>query len=300
MMMYIFFSIHKRMDSPTRNTFLSASPRDTVKALLAPRSNKADFILSLNMVLAIIHACLAIGFGIYFAKIFGIFDKCNSAIVSSTELVPTDFYTHGFEGFSDKRFRMPEKLIASIAVGFFAITALFHFAYALNYSTFYTTEVASGGMRWRWLEYSITATMMIAIIAPLSGLRDLYAYVLCIVATIGVMSTGLWFEQGGGLIAVAVGFLLLIGVFVAIYSSYLDRERDAKDSGEEIPSWVKYAMIVTLAFFGCFGLVPIAQMVFGGPFIYYEIVYLFLSLAAKATLCGFVAYGFGERKNALS
>lgn len=144
----------------------------------------------------------------------------------------------------------------------------------------------------------MSATIMIVIIALISGVKDIQNYLALIVGSVAIMSTGQWFETAKGnarWVPIIVGFIVLAGVFGTILWSFYQRLKEAKAAGFKVPGWLYSVVWVLFAFYASFGFVPVAQMVFGGNFRKYEYVYLTLSLAAKASLGGLVAYGFGQR-----
>lgn len=263
---------------------------------------KMDPLRKYNMVLFAIHIVIAIVLLIYFQKI-----KNPNKPVNYVNL---DLFEHAFtlnssgtffDVFSKKVASVKEGGITALIITFFVITAAFHLLYAVNPGNVYLEAVKSGNNFLRWIEYSISATIMVVIIALLSGVKDVGNYVLLVVASIGIMSTGQWFETATGRskwIPILVGFILLAGVFMTIFANFRERLKEAKDAGFKVPSWLYLVVIVLFAFYASFGFVPIAQMIFKGSYRKYEYTYLTLSLAAKASLGLLVAVGFGQRSQA--
>lgn len=142
---------------------------------------------------------------------------------------------------------------------------------------------------------------MVVIIALLSGVKDYQNYILLVVSSIAIMSTGQWFETSTGKskwIPIIVGFLVLSGVFGVILYSFRQRLKEAKDAGFKVPKWLYAVVWVLFAFYAAFGFVPIAQMLFKGNYLKYEYTYLTLSLLSKTSLGILVAVGFAQRSKA--
>lgn len=200
---------------------------------------------------------------------------------------------------------------------FLAITAGFHFAYANDWFG-YRNGAVSGFQYIRWIEYGITATIMAVIVAISSGVNKVNSIVLCAVLTAAIMATGFVFEwltankqsKWITLLPLAVGFGLLIWYCIIVYRAYQDR---VKESITPVPSWIKWIVIGTLVFFGCFGFVALLRWVTdnatsfykeapswlsGWNPIWFEYMYLVLSLTAKLYLGGFLGYGILARANA--
>lgn len=193
-----------------------------------------------------------------------------------------------------------------MAVAFLLITAGFHLWYAWNTHGWYGQHSRQGTMSVRWYEYGITATIMAIIVAIISGVNNVLLVVTIAALAVGIMSTGLWFEtifgQSMPFIPLIVGFLLLAAIYVAVFVSYRDRvnEANADPETEEIPSWITWLVIGTLAFYGVFGIVPVVRWLTNWDPIYFEYAYLALSATAKLYLGAFLGYGVLQRAAAES
>ncbi len=262
---------------------------------------KWDPLRKYNLILAIIHILLAVALTIYFARI--------RAKPGHVNYVNLEIFTHAFKWshtgsanffqvVSDKVGSLGEMTVSNLIVTFFAITAGFHILYAANPGNIYLDAVNSGNNYLRWIEYGCSATCMLVIIALLSGVKDVNTYVLLVVGSIAIMSTGQWFETATGKskwIPIIVGFVVLGGVFWTLFSSFRQRVKEANAAGFNVPKWLYGVIFVMLGFYASFGFVPVAQMIFKGNYRKYEYTYLTLSLAAKASLGLLVATGFGQR-----
>jgi hypothetical protein len=301
--------------SPTECGVGSKNSKLTSLLLEGGSSNWRYALRTANIGAAILHILLTVGFGMYFCI------KMRDA-PTGVDLLPLDFYTHDKPSVARKRFRISEQIVINLIISFFLLTAAAHLFYAADLGGIYTDMVARGNMSFRWIEYSITATIMTVVIATTAGVRDAYALILLTFLTIGIMSTGQWFERemqrnsefGGenslskeASTPLTVGFLLLAGLWYVIISSYYDRVREINETSgaEKIPSWVIFAVLTTLSFFTIFGFLPFIQWWLSssknyiGSYPKYEMGYIVLSFLAKTCLASFLAYGIGERIDAV-
>jgi hypothetical protein len=261
-----------------------------------------DGLQKYNMILFIIHLILMIVFMIYFKAIL----KSDS----SPSRINLTLYEHIFRFDSNSKtfiprnqesFEFKESTISNLIVSFFGITAAFHLFYALNPNNLYLNAVKNGNNYFRWIEYSITATIMIVIIAILSGVKDVQNYFMLISSAFAMIWTGQWFEtadKNNRFASIIVGFVLLAGAFQVILASFRARLKEAQAAGFNLPAWLWMTVIILFIFYASFGFVPIAQSTFGGDYRTYEKTYLTLSIASKASLGMLVAYGFGQRSKA--
>ena len=199
-------------------------------------------------------------------------------------------------------------------ISFFYITAIFHLIYAMDLKGMYTQMINNKNNYLRWIEYSITATLMIRIIAVQAGVRDNKTLGLLTANTIGIMLQG-WIVEiilkriqstGDGkvkknlwisaMIATVVGWLLVVVNFVIIFMSFGEQVQsvDNLDCESKVPEWV-WAIVITQAIF---------YLSFGGIQLYHmwsvsknmsnyktiETAYIFDSLVSKFTLGGLLAY----------
>ena len=263
---------------------------------------KWDRLRQYNLILFVIHVIIIVFLIIYFSKLQRSSQKINYVNLDLFEhaFVLNDSKTF-FDVVSEKVSSVSESGITSLIITFFAITAGFHLLYALNPNNIYLNAVHSGNNFLRWIEYSASATIMIVIIALLSGVKDVGNYIMLVVASIAIMSTGQWFETATGKskwIPILVGFVLMGGVFLTIYTSFKQRLQESESFGFKVPKWLYLVVFIMFGFYASFGFVPVAQMIFKGNYRKYEYVYLTLSLLSKATLGILVAIGFSQRLSA--
>ena len=78
---------------------------------------------------------------------------------------------------------------------FCAITAAAHLVYATDAFGVYSTAIAGGSNFIRWIECGITASLMLGIVAVLSGIRNLEKLLLLMAANAAVMLQGFYVEK---------------------------------------------------------------------------------------------------------
>lgn len=269
-----------------------------------PEYQKIDPLQRYNLILFIVHLMITIFLFLYFRKI----QNQNNPVRG----IDLDLYEHVFnintelnfaEVVSQKVRTISEGGVTSLVLTFFAITAGFHLLYYFNPGGIYLNAVKKGNNFLRWIEYTISATIMVILIALLSGVKDVNNYILIVVASIAIMSTGQMFETAGSdpykrWLPIIIGFLLLMGVFTVVFRNFRKRLEETQKAGVELPKWLFGVVYVMFAFYASFGFVPVAQMIFKGNYRKYEFAYLTLSLVSKASLGLLIAIGFGQRSQA--
>jgi hypothetical protein len=197
-------------------------------------------------------------------------------------------------------------------VGFFLVTAAFHLIYYTTHDGLYTKMINTGNNYLRWVEYSISSTMMLYIIALISGVKDDNIYKSIFAMNVAMIYTGQVVEEklqrGENWYApMFVGFMLLMAEFGVIVRDFQSRISDIKTfsdanpslfNGRTIPDWVKYMIWILFIFFASFGFISLYGAYSGVEYERVEELYLLFSLLAKATLAGFIAYGTSRRQQA--
>lgn len=172
---------------------------------------------------------------------------------------------------------------------FLFLSAAAHFTVATVYYKRYTAELARGMNIARWIEYSLSASIMIVGIALLVGIYDAMSLVM-LFALVGIMNLlGLvmevhnqttkktnWLSYWIGCIAgiipwVVVAFALWLGA----------------DNGSGAPTFVYWIFVSIFLFFNTFAINMALQYKKIGPwknYLYGELIYIILSLVAKSLL----------------
>ena len=183
-------------------------------------------------------------------------------------------------------------LNVSVAWGvaaFFGLSALFHFLVAspLFYGR-YVAGLLDKHNYFRWVEYSLSSSIMIVLIALITGISNVGA----VIAIFGVNASMILFgwlqekyvEPGGGLLPFWFGCIAGIVPWIVILIYVI---APGSTSGNETPGFV-YGIIISLfVLFNCFALVQYLQYNPVGKWANYlrgEKAYIVLSLVAKSAL----------------
>lgn len=172
---------------------------------------------------------------------------------------------------------------------FFLLSAAAHFSVATFYRSEYVKQLATGINKIRWIEYAISASVMIVAISLLVGIYDLMSLVMVFGLTSIMNLMGLvmethnqtttrtnwlsyWIGSFAGLIPwVAIAFTLWLG----------------HNQGSSAPSFVYWIFVSIFVFFNCFAINMALQYKKVGPwrdYLYGELMYIILSLVAKSLL----------------
>jgi hypothetical protein len=205
--------------------------------------------------------------------------------------------------------------VKTLVLAFFGVTALAHLLYATDFfgKGWYSAALNQGWNPFRWIEYGISASLMVAIIAPLCGQKDASSVGLIVAANAAMQGQGFLVERAliapGGpdmtsaYFATFVGWLLLVAAWASILRAFFNTLNDVNKLGTyKLPSWLWGIGVVQAAFFSSFGFVQLAQLrdaaKSGDPatnFLRFEKSYLVLSFLAKTTLASILAYGLVGR-----
>lgn len=202
--------------------------------------------------------------------------------------------------------------VATLVVCFFGITGLFHGLYAGMGKSYDDLVYKNKNNYLRWIEYSITATIMINIIALQSGIRDEFTLQAITGSTIGLMLQGQIVEatlaQNKGklselqkssiMTATVAGWLIMVTNFYIIIKQYMSLDKDVDNlncEGLAIPDFVFWIIVTQLLFYATFGFIQIYQIKrrLDGKSVDYsniERMYLIDSLLSKVTLGAMLAY----------
>lgn len=172
---------------------------------------------------------------------------------------------------------------------FLFLSAAAHFFIATVYNKQYNEQVSRGINVARWIEYSLSASVMIVAISLLVGIYDIMALVMMfsLVAIMNLLGLVMeihnqttkktnWLSYWLGCLAgivpwVVIAFTLWLGA----------------DNGSEAPSFVYWIFVSIFIFFNTFAINMVLQYKKVGPwkdYLYGELVYIVLSLVAKSLL----------------
>ena len=182
----------------------------------------------------------------------------------------------------------------------FLITAFFHTFYFSNYR--YYKEVLKGRNRYRWIEYGITASMMIFILCLISGVKEIYATLATVMITIIMMSFGYFFEMNRDpkvkLAAIIMGFFSLVCIWSIILGNFVPNIISANNQNYDIPVWVYGVLFPMIFWWISFGIVTILNYkAYRKPnydFMRYERYYILLSYFSKAFMGYYLVFGLSR------
>jgi hypothetical protein len=188
------------------------------------------------------------------------------------------------------RLTTPESLFdvpigAAIAV-FLLLAAVDHFATATFARGTYEADLHRGINRFRWVEYSFSATLMVILIGFYSGITDIAAVCAVIGANVAMILFG-WLQERMNppgratttMMPFWFGTIAGVAPWVAIWINII--------GAETVPGFVYGIVVAELLFFFSFALNQWLQYRGVGrwrSYLYGEKVYLVLSLAAKSVL----------------
>lgn len=172
---------------------------------------------------------------------------------------------------------------------FFFLSSAAHFSIATFYNHHYVQLLAQGINKARWIEYAISASVMMVAISLLVGVYDFMSLIMIFgfVAIMNLMGLVMevhnqttkrtnwlsyWIGCFAGLIPwVVIAFYLWLGA----------------DQGSKAPDFVYWIFVSIFVFFNCFAINMVLQYKKVGPwknYLYGELVYIILSLVAKSLL----------------
>ncbi|HEU4966460.1 MAG TPA: heliorhodopsin HeR [Candidatus Saccharimonadales bacterium] len=176
-----------------------------------------------------------------------------------------------------------------LIAAFFFLSAFFHLLIATAYNRHYTRNLKLGINKARWIEYALSASIMMVAIGMLVGVYDLSSLVMLFVLTAIMNLMGLvmevhnqttkktsWLSYGVGCLAGAVPWAV-----VALYMGLGAHE------GSKAPTFVYWIFVSIFIFFSCFALNMALQYKKIGKwadYLYGERMYIILSLVAKSLL----------------
>ena len=177
---------------------------------------------------------------------------------------------------------------------FFLLSAGFHFAVRFFYNKKYYQDLEQGVNKFRWIEYSISASTMMIGISILSGIYDLSSLIMIFSLTSIMNLMGLvmelWNNNRAKLNLPTSWFSYVIGCFSGIipwvvFVIYVMAA--SKYGGGNIPTFVYWIYVSIFLFFNCFAVNMYLQYKKVGKwskYLYGEKVYIILSLVAKTIL----------------
>jgi len=208
-------------------------------------------------------------------------------MASDFAITVTSTYPQGPPG---TRLTTPEGLFdvpIGPAIAMFLLLAAFdHFATATFARDTYESDLKRGINRFRWVEYSLSATLMVILIGFYSGITDITTVVVVAGANVAMILFG-WLQERMNppgretttMMPFWFGTVAGIAPWIAIWINII--------GAAEVPGFVYGIVVAELIFFFSFGLNQWLQYKGVGRwrgYAYGEKTYLVLSLAAKSIL----------------
>lgn len=198
--------------------------------------------------------------------------------------------------------------VISIQIGpavalFFAISAAAHFAVSLSFTfDWYKRNLEKKINIARWIEYSLSSSLMIVIIGMLVGILNVQELILLFALNATMIMFGWvmeihnqttketnWLSYVFGCFAGIVPWIVIFTYFIAAVRGY-----DPGENGNPIPDFVYAIIIILFIFFNIFAVNMYLQYKRIGPwknYLFGEASYIILSLLAKSTLAWLVWSG---------
>ena len=178
--------------------------------------------------------------------------------------------------------------VAWAVAGFLALSAVAHFVLAApGVNSWYNRELAIGRNYARWVEYALSSSLMVVLIAMLTGIAEISA----LIAIFGVNASMILFgwlmekyETAGSTNWLAYWFGIFAGIFpwVAIGIHLWSPGSDSAP-----PTFVYFIFVSLFIFFNTFSINMVLQYRQVGKwrdYLYGERTYILLSLLAKSAL----------------
>ena len=173
---------------------------------------------------------------------------------------------------------------------FFGLSALFHFLVATPwFFARYEAGLRAKRNYFRWVEYSVSASVMIVLIAQILGITDMAALIALFGVNASMILFG-WLQEkyeqpgSGGMLPFIFGCLAGIVPWLVFLILIL---HPGSTSTNEVPGFVYGILISLFVLFNCFAVVQFLQYRKIGKWSNYlrgEWAYIILSLVAKSAL----------------
>jgi hypothetical protein len=278
--------------SELRRTLLANRGRATKVVPIEVTSTKERVLWWLNAVACVLHACsfiAALAVSIVFAS-----QSFRTEITSDFRRYDANA-TGDVGPFSSELRTLSTYPLIWVDLPFPLITAIFHGVIAFSpvvWKYYKESVFEEGGNPLRWIEYSITASLMIWVIMQLSGITNLFILlVVGIFGNIALQWQGYLQERmkGRSWVPTAVGWLIFLGQWIIILAYFFTAITSPRPADVQRVPWFVYSIVIGLFFlFSTFGLIQLAYMAGWPRFMKtayaQEIAYLVMSFTAKLFL----------------
>jgi hypothetical protein len=172
-----------------------------------------------------------------------------------------------------------------------------------SFSSHYTYMISTKNNYLRWIEYAITSTLMLYIIALMSNVKETNVYLLLYATNVVMIAMGQLIEvavrDGTDWITPMIsGFVLLFAEFSIIFRSFWGRldevntysNTSTRPNKPRLPNWAHAMIILLFLFYSSFGMLSLIGAWSGMNYEHVEQIYIILSLCSKKTLGLFIIY----------
>lgn len=270
-----------------------------------------SYLCKLNWIAVVLHACVAFLVLLLALATPQASDEWSADVMAFSGDVPPEWQGPGDQlptTSTGIRLYLPGLLLL-----FVGGTIAAHAFYAV--SPRYRQWMSEGHNPARWVEYGITASVMLVLLQVMCGIREwstlLVVFVACallmwqggvVESMLRVDPQNKWMLHGTGFMA----WWLMVAFIIFTYNYFLKQlhaanEKNKADGEESIPGFVKYVLLVTFVFFISFGVVQGVQVWHGHAstqlqqYAKYETAYIALSFSAKACLALWTAIGLYQQ-----
>ena len=211
-------------------------------------------------------------------------------------------------------------LLPGLLYSFTGVTALAHTLYATKLHRQYQVGVQNCNVWFRWVEYSLSATIMLVIIALSSGVSDANALFAMSIVSVGVMLLGHITEKqmanndlATAKLSTLLAWLLFAAAWSFVFVQYAEQLYQVKALAPvqptdlslpaqkiSIPSFVTALVITMFGLYSSFGLVQLVQLYQRSQkkqlnFAPFDKSYIILSFVAKTVLPIIFTVGLVQR-----
>lgn len=190
-------------------------------------------------------------------------------------------------------FNLPFGILVSV---FLFISALFHFIISMpKFNRIYNNQLTRGMNVFRWIEYSLSSSLMIILIAVLFGVYDIGALILIFALNASMNLFGLLMEKMNQYTPKTDWLPFIFGSIAGIAPWIVIIMYAFGNADPSQVPWFVYAIFGSyLVFFNLFPINMILQYKKVGKwsnYLYGERTYIILSLVAKSVLAWLVFFG---------
>jgi hypothetical protein len=202
-----------------------------------------------------------------------------------------------FQVLPDPQVAFTLSYLGVILASFLLISAAFHFIIAFARTKNYIENLKKGMNPYRWYEYALSSSIMLAILATFVGVWELWSLVMIFVLNAMMIMFGYLMEKINqytkktdwspyllGCISGFIPWVVIAAYFIAAVNS----------TGANPPTFVYLALLLYFVMFNTFSINMVLQYKGIGrwkDYLYGERVYILLSLAAKTILAWLVFVG---------